>query len=217
MYRIVFLLIIASLFGSCHEQQPEAIRLPYYNRADFTPLFLSNSQDIEKHVPHTIADFEFLNQDSALINQHTIENKIHVANFIFTRCGSICPAMTDNLKLVSDSLGNDSALVFLSYSVTPWIDKPHILKKFKEKHQIRNKNWHFITGNKGDIYKLARQSYFAEEDLGFSKDSTNFLHTEHFILVDPSKRIRGVYNGTLRLEMEQLADDIRTLQQEIKR
>jgi protein SCO1/2 len=102
----------------------------------------------------------------------------------------------------------------LSYSVTPWIDKPHVLKNYKIKNDISNPNWHFLTGDKASIYKLARQSYFAEENIGFSKDSTEFLHTEHIILVDQSKRIRGVYNGTLGLEMHHLIEDIKSLQVE---
>ena len=155
-----------------------------------------------------------MNQDSLFISQKVIEGKIHVANFIFTSCGSICPVMTHNLKIVSDSLKNDSNLVFLSFSVTPWIDKPFILNKYKSRNEIKNPDWHFLTGNKADIYKLARQSYFAEEDIGYSKDSTEFLHTEHFILVDKTKRIRGIYNGTLTLEMQKLIEDIKTLEKE---
>jgi protein SCO1/2 len=80
-------------------------------------------------------------------------------------------------------------------------------------NSIHNNNWHFLTGDKGSIYELARKSYFAEEDLGFTKDSTEFLHTEHIILVDGSGHIRGIYNGTLQLETEQLIKDIRTLKQ----
>jgi len=122
--------------------------------------------------------------------------------------------MTRNLKMVSDSLKDEKDICFLSYSVTPWIDKPYILKNFKAKNTIENPNWHFLTVSKSAIYQLARQSYFAEEDLGFSKDSTEFLHTEHFILVDKNKRIRGIYNGTLTLEMQQLLADIRMLEEE---
>jgi protein SCO1/2 len=102
----------------------------------------------------------------------------------------------------------------LSYSVTPWLDKPYVLKNYKQKNSITNSNWHFLTGDRARIYKLARQSYFAEENIGFSKDSSDFLHTEHVMLVDKTGRIRGVYNGTLILEMQQLAEDIRSLQNE---
>ncbi|AZA54962.1 SCO family protein [Chryseobacterium sp. G0201] len=220
MYRIVYLLLSSVLFISCNQNQnqnknkKEKVALPYYNEPTFTPIFESNKALVEKRISHKIDDFSFLNQDSVLINQKIIEGRIHIANFIFTSCGSICPTMTKNLKMVSDSLANQKNIVFLSFSVTPWIDKPYVLKRYKRDNEIENKNWHFLTGNKADIYKLARQSYFAEEDIGFSKDSTEFLHTEHFVLVDKNKRIRGIYNGTLTFEMEQLLDDIRTLSTE---
>ena len=214
MYRTVFLLLSSLLLFGCAEKKVQAIVLPYYNEPDFTPLFIKNKQAVKDSITHTISNFSFLNQDSILVTQQVIENKIHVANFIFTTCGSICPVMTRNMKIVNDTLANDPNIVFLSYSVTPWIDKPYKLKKYMARNMIVNPNWHFLTGNKADIYKLARQSYFAEEDIGFSKDSTEFLHTEHFILVDKTKRIRGIYNGTLTLEMQQLVDDIKTLEAE---
>jgi protein SCO1 len=122
--------------------------------------------------------------------------------------------MTKNLKVVTDSMKSDDEIIFLSYSVTPWIDKPYILKKYCEKNAINNTNWYFLTGSRDDIYSLARQSYFAEEDIGFSKDSKEFLHTEHFVLVDRNKHIRGIYNGTLLLEMQHLIDDINALKRE---
>lgn len=214
MYRTVFLLLSSLFFFSCAEKKTNSIALPYYNEPDFTPIFIENKSDVNKKITHTIGNFSFLNQDSISVNQKRVENKIHIANFIFTSCGSICPTMTKNMKIVGDSLSGDKNLVFLSFSVTPWIDKPSILKKYKERNGIKNENWEFLTGSKGDIYKLARQSYFAEENIGFSKDSTEFLHTEHFVLVDKTKRIRGIYNGTLTLEMEKLIEDIKTLEKE---
>jgi protein SCO1/2 len=212
MYRIVFLLLGSLLLFGCKENASTSISLPYYNEPTFTPLFLN--ENINKEIKHTIGDFSFLNEDSTLITQAKIEGKIHIANFIFTSCGSICPVMTKNLKIINDSIGAEKNLVILSYSVTPWIDKPHVLKAYKEQNHIINKNWHFLTGSKNEIYKLARQSYFAEEDIGFTKDSSEFLHTEHVILVDKTKRIRGIYNGTLALEMHQLIADYYTLANE---
>jgi len=211
MFRTVFLTLISCLLFHCKPVEKDLFVLPYYNEPTFTPLFLSDTNEVQKQVTHRIGDFSFLNQDSVRIDQGLIEGKIHVANFIFTSCGSICPVMTKNFKLVGDSLANNEAVVFLSYSVTPWIDSPSVLKKYKADNQIENENWHFLTGDKSAIYSLARKSYFAEEELGYTKDSTEFLHTEHFILVDKDKRIRGVYNGTLRVEMTQLLEDINVL------
>ena len=104
--------------------------------------------------------------------------------------------------------------MLLSYSVTPWLDSVKILNDYAKRYKVTNPNWHFLTGSKSEIYTLARQSYFAEEDLGFTKDSTNFLHTEHFLLIDKNKRIRGIYNGTLELEINQLIKDIAILRKE---
>ena len=214
MFRIVFLISISLFAFGCAAKKSESIKLPYYNEPDFTPIFISDEQGLQDRITHTISDFSFLNQDSLPITQQVFEDKIHVANFIFTSCGSICPVMTKNLKTVHDFFKNDNDLVFLSFSVTPWIDKPFRLKKYTENNLVVSPNWHFLTGTKSDIYQIARQSYFAEEDIGFSKDSSDFLHTEHFVLVDKTKRIRGVYNGTLALEMQHLIVDIKNLKNE---
>ena len=214
MYRIVFLLLISFLFFSCKEKSKDIIDMPYYNTPNFDPIFINDKSQVVKQITHTIDQFSFLNQDSVTVTQAIFENKIHVANFIFTTCGSICPVMTSNLKIVGDSFKEDNEVVLLSFSVTPWIDRPYVLKNYKTKNGITKSNWHLLTGDRASIYKLARQSYFAEENIGFSKDSSEFLHTEHVMLVDKTGRIRGVYNGTLSLEMQHLVEDIRSLKSE---
>lgn len=194
---------------SCSPEQ-----LPYYNTPDFTPVFIENPKNATDSISHQIADFAFTDQDGQTISEKDIEGKVHVANFIFTSCGSICPIMTQNLKKAGARYENDSNVVFLSFSVTPWMDSVPQLKAYQQNNDITNPNWHFLTGSKEKIYHLARTSYFAEEDLGFTKDSTEFLHTEHVLLVDKTKRIRGIYNGTLKLDIDQLMADIETLSKE---
>jgi len=184
--------------------------IPFYNSPDFTPYFLSNGE-VEEIISHKISDFSFINQNEKTITNKEIEGKIHIANFMFTSCTSICPDMTGNMKLIEKAFSNDPRVVILSYSVTPWIDTPDKLADYVEFNDIKTNNWHFLTGSKNEIYSLARESYFAEEIMGFSKDSTDFLHTEYFILVDRDKRIRGIYNGTLMLEALQVVEDISAL------
>ena len=196
MYQKIFLkisvFVVLVITFSC---KPKVLfgPLPYYNTPDFTPQFLGNQQDIDKKIKHKIENFSFTNQNGENITQKNIEGKIHVADFIFTSCGSICPVMTKNMKLVDSVFKSADDVVILSYSVTPWIDNVERLKKYAEHNKISNKNWHFLTGSKAEIYRLARKSYFAEEELGFTKDSTEFLHTEHILLIDKNKRIRGIY------------------------
>jgi protein SCO1/2 len=200
---------LISCTGFKGEQQ-----LPYYNTPDFTPAFFKSPKDAEQNIKHIIPGFSFLDQNGNRITQQDLEGKIHIANFIFTSCGSICPVMTRHMKLVQSAFKNNPAVVMLSYSVTPWIDSVGRLKSYAEKNGITASNWHLLTGHQRDIYQLARRSYFAEEDIGFSKDSADFLHTEHILLVDKTKRIRGIYNGTLQLEIEQLIRDMRLLLKE---
>ena len=162
----LFLVLICFLFA-CADKK-ENTPLPYYNSADFTPIFISDSNTVKHQITHKIADFSFTDQNGKTISQHTVEGKIHIANFIFTSCASICPVMTKNLKVLSREFKKDKDLEILSYSVTPWIDDVKRLKAYTQKNNIENTNWHFLTGNKSAIYTLARTSYFAEEDLGFT-------------------------------------------------
>jgi protein SCO1/2 len=214
MYQTVFLKISIALFivmlVSCMAKKDES-RLPYYNSPDFTPEFFASKKKAAQNITHTIGSFSMTDQNGKKITQADIEGKIHVANFMFTSCGSICPVMTKNMKPVQDAFKNNPGVVILSFSVTPWIDSVSRLKMYADNNEITSANWHLLTGNKAEIYTLARRDYFAEEDLGFTKDSSDFLHTEHILLIDRTKRIRGIYNGTLQLEIEQMIKDIREL------
>lgn len=205
--------VVLLLVSACSDTKP-VNTLPYYNSPDFTPLFFNDAKEALAKVDHTIAPFSFTTEQGQAFTDENIKGKIHIASFIFTSCGSICPVMTSRLQEVSQRFEKDSNVVLLSYTVTPWVDTPAQLLAYKRAKQINNPNWHFLTGDKASIYSLARTSYFAEEDLGFTRDSSEFLHTEHVILVDASKRIRGIYNGTLKLEIKQLIEDITTLKAE---
>ncbi len=208
MLRIVFFKTLVFLFFfSCSKNKEH---LPYFNSPDFNPIFLKKESEIEKKITHKISNFNLTSDKKNIINTGFLKGKIHVANFMFTRCGGICPRITNNLKKL-EKFKNNSNFLILSFSVTPWIDSIKQLKSYIENYDIKMKNWHFITGKRNVIYTLARQSYFAEEEIGFTKDSTEFLHTEHVLLVDQNLRIRGVYNGTLPLEINNLSKDIETL------
>lgn len=185
--------------------------LPYYDSPDFEPQFFENTQKAEAKITHHLKSFSFLDQHGQPISDTLLRGKVHVANFFFSRCTNICPNMIKQMRMIESEFGQNTEVEILSFSVTPWLDSVSVLKKYAEKNKIKSKQWHLLTGNKNEIYTLARKSYFAEENLGFNKDNSQFLHTEHVVLVDRTLRIRGIYNGSLGLEMEQLAKDIKLL------
>ncbi len=214
MFRIALIFIVSLYsFVSCKEKQGE-IKLPFYNTADFSPIFINDIDSVPINIDHTIGVFNLRNQHNISITEKAVEGKIHIANFFFTGCGSICPGMMDKMKKVNNVFPDTSGVIFLSFSVTPWRDSVTRLNEYAITNSINSSNWHLLTGTRNDIYGLARESYFAEEQLGFSKDSTDFLHTEHVLLVDKTGRIRGIYNGTLAMDMDQLRDDIFLLSKE---
>lgn len=118
------------------------------------------------------------------------------------------------MNYLQDELSDFDEVRFLSHTVLPEIDSVPKLKEYTKNYSINDRVWHLVTGNKADLYRLARQSYFVEEEIGFTKDSSEFLHTEHFVLIDQSKRIRGIYNGTVRLEMDRIIEDVKLLLKE---
>lgn len=185
--------------------QDKGESLPFYHEADFTPRW---ETDTLRKAGHEIAAFSFRDQQGETITNETFNGRIYVANFFFTSCPNVCPRMTDNLKKVADQFENQNDVLFISHSVAPWIDSIPKLAEFARKYKINALQWHLVTGDTKTINTLARQSYFAEAEPGLSKDSTEFLHTEHCLLIDRQRRIRGVYNGTLELEMNRLAEDI---------
>ena len=187
--------------------------LPFINQPDFTPEWISPS-DSNYSTIHQIPNFSFTNQDNQTVTEKTVDGKIYVANFIFTRCGSICPKMTANMGILQKKFKEDKDVIFLSHSVTPEMDSVAALRRYANQKGIISGKWHLLTGNKDEIYRLAKQQYFAGDSLGYYQTGNEFLHTENFILVDKHRRIRGVYNGTLQIEMDRLIDDIGNLKQE---
>lgn len=189
-------------------------KLPIYSPVDVNPRLVDASlQHVKKN--HKIADFTLIDQNGVRISQDTYKNKIYVADFFFTRCGTICPIMTTNMSVIQKEFLNDNDVMLLSHSVTPIMDSVPVLKEYAIKKGVVDKKWRMVTGTKEEIYKLARKSYFAVLDEGDGGDQ-DFIHTEQFILVDKKKRIRGYYDGTDIEDVKRIIEDIAILKKEDK-
>lgn len=162
---------------------------------------------------HHITDFALVDQLGRTITLADVQDRIIVADFFFTTCATICPKMTTQMERVQETFKADKRIVLLSHSVTPEMDSVPALAAYAELHNADPERWHFLTGDRKQIYALARRSYFAclEEGDGGPDD---FVHTENFVLVDPKRRIRGFYDGTSANEVDRLIADIGKLQME---
>jgi protein SCO1/2 len=198
--------IILSLFYSALKPKKT---LPIYNPSMVNPeLVDSTVQYISKY--HTIADFSFINQNGKIITQKNYEGKIYVADFFFTTCGSICPKMTTNLVEIQKAFSNNPKVMLLSHTVFPETDSVAVLKGYAIKNGVIDSKWNLVTGDKKQIYTMARKSYLAVK-LGKPEELYEMVHTENFVLVDSKRRVRGFYDGTKKEEMDRLIEDIHFL------
>lgn len=159
---------------------------------------------------HFISDFSFTNQNGKTITQKDYEGKIYVADFFFTTCPSICPIMADNMVWLQDQIKDNPEIMLLSHSVTPDIDSVPVLKAYAERKGVIDAKWNLVTGDKKDIYYIARKSYLAVKT-GKPEEMYDMVHTENFVLIDKKRRVRGFYDGTKREEVEKLLEDIKYL------
>lgn len=204
-FFIVFgILSLLIYFGIYSLLSPKKM-LPIYSPRDINPELVDSTV---QHIgnDHKIADFAFTNQNGKIITQKDYENTIYVADFFFTTCPTICPKMTDNMVWLQNQLRNNPEVKLLSFSVTPDIDTPEVLKKYAIEKGVEDSYWNLVTGDKKDIYYLARKSYLAVKT-GKPEELYDMVHTENFILIDKNKRIRGFYDGT---NLDQPTDDKKT-------
>jgi protein SCO1/2 len=187
--------------------------LPVYQPADFNPeLVAPELSHVKKY--HTIADFSLVNQNGDTITEQDYKDKIYIADFFFTTCLTICPIMTGNMEYLQQQIMDDPEVLLLSHSVTPEIDSVPRLKEYALEKGVVDSKWNLVTGDKKQIYELARKSYLAVKTDG-DGGPFDMIHTENFILVDQKKRIRGTYDGTKKEEMERLLADLEILKNSI--
>lgn len=217
MRKNILYLMVVVLLCSCkndaHKSEVKEDVLPFFNSASFTPEWISMGSN-EYGKIHTIPDFSFTNQEGEIITKDFYKNKIYIADFFFVSCPGICPRLTKNMGLLQEKYKDDKGILLLSHTVMPWKDSVPELKKYAIENKIDSKKWNLVTGDKEEIYDLARTAYFADEDFVKTQDESAFIHTENFILIDKKGRIRGVYNGTLELETKRLIKHIEMLKKE---
>jgi protein SCO1/2 len=208
VFGVISVIIISIIYNTLNVYQP----LPIYQPTMVsTELVDSTIQHKKKY--HKIADFSLINQNGNIVTQNNYKNKIYIADFFFTTCQTICPIMTNHMVEIQKEILNDDDIMLLSHSVTPEIDSVAQLKKYAIKKGVNDDKWNLVTGDKKEIYQLARKSYLAVKDNG-DGGPFDMVHTENFMLIDKKRQIRGFYDGTDPEEINRLLKDISILKEE---
>ncbi len=198
----IFVIFFPTLFSACIEQKDAPLPI------------LGPRQPTETDTAyHTIPPFSFVNQDSTVVTHKTFDGKIYVADFFFTSCRTICPKMKTQMVRVYDAIKDDPDVLLLSHTIDPKHDTVALLHDYAERLGVSSDKWHFVTGKKEDIYRIAQESYFATamED---ATEPDGFSHSGAFLLIDKEKRIRGKYDGTQPADVDRLIADIERLKKE---
>lgn len=183
--------------------------LPIYQPAQVNYELVDSTIQHQKKY-HTIADFKLINQNGDTITQAFYKDKIYVADFFFTTCQTICPIMTDHMYEIQKKTISDPEILLLSHTVTPEIDSVPQLKRYANSKMVNASKWNLVTGDKKQIYNLARRSYLAVKTNG-DGGPYDMIHTENFMLIDKKRQIRGFYDGTNPEAIETLLEDIKIL------
>jgi protein SCO1/2 len=210
-FAVVLTVLSAIIITTFYQVMKPEESLKIYQPADVSKELVDTTlQYVKKY--HTIADFSLTNQNGQTITQKNYKDKIYVADFFFTTCQTICPIMTDHMVQIQQKLKNDDEVLLLSHTVTPEIDSVPQLKKYAMEKGVIDAKWNLVTGDKKEIYDLARKSYLAAKDVPF--EEYDLIHTENFVLVDKKRRIRGFYDGTDPEAIQKLLEDIQILKRE---
>ena len=204
---VLSVVIISAIYQAL---KPEP-KLKIYQPNDVhTDLVDTTLQHVKKY--HRVQDFALINQEGDTVTQNTFKDHIYVADFFFTTCATICPIMTEHMGQIQYRLKDDPSVLLISHTVTPETDTVSQLKQYALKKGVIPGKWHLVTGDKKEIYDLARKSYLVAKDQPYSP--YDLVHTENFVLIDPKRRIRGFYDGTDPQAIETLLSDIAILQKE---
>jgi len=208
MKNIFILLFGIAIISAC-EGVKKPYELPIMGIKQYKDTVINGEKTIDT-IYHTIADFEFVDQDSNLVNNETFANQVYVADFFFTTCPTICPKMKQQMLRVYEVYKDNPEVGILSHSIDPKHDTVAVLHDFAHKLGVESNKWHFVTGDQDAIYDLAEQSYMsianADEDA-----PGGYIHSGAFLLVDKQRRIRGVYDGTVPDQVDILINDIKRL------
>lgn len=194
-------------------QQSSKKTLPIIQPSDVKKEMV-DSAVLNQGIGHRIGDFSFKNQYNEDISIENVKGKVFVVEYFFTTCGTICPKMTEQMTRVQNEFRGNENLKILSFTVNPEYDDVEVMYEYAKKYRAEKDQWHFLTGDKKELYSLARKSFFVlkpAEAQNLGDAGSDFIHTNNFVLVDQKLRIRGYYDGTSFSEVDELMEDISLL------
>jgi protein SCO1/2 len=213
LFLVIFFLILVPIGYYYLSDQGKIKPLPVINPIDVQQEMV-DPEMLRMGKGHRIGAFRFENQDGIWITNADMKGKVSVVEYFFTTCKSICPIMNTQMQRIQRKFTNEQKVRIFSFTVDPDTDTVAQMKRYASAHHAKAGQWHFLTGEKADLYNLARRSFFVlkpAEAQNLGDAGSDFIHTNNFVLVDQQLRIRGYYDGTNPKEVSLLQAHISQL------
>lgn len=186
-------------------------RLPILGKRELSSKIV-DGKTVTDTIYQTVPNFSFIDQDCTVVTNKTFENKVYIADFVFLSCATICPKMNIQMKRVYEAFVNNSHVLMLSHTIDPANDTIAALKTYTDLIEVKSDKWHFVTGNEDSILSIANKGYYI---IAYPDSvSGSYEHSGGLVLIDKNRHVRGVYDGTIALEVTNLIRDIKTLLKE---
>ena len=216
LYAVMLALLLPLVaYFVVKNKSEKAVVMPRHYFADTVQEVVKSGKRQTDTVWHTVKDFTLTNQEGKTITWADLKGKIVIADLFFTRCPTICPGMTRNMKRLAESIHNGKRVGdrsnhfvhFISFSIDPERDSVSRLKGWADRFQINPDQWWLLTGKKQDIYDLALNELKVGLQDGEGVD-TSFIHSDKFILIDSNRHVRGFYDGLDSASLSRLSSDL---------
>ncbi len=201
-----------TMLAGCHNSDPGPNSvLPLYTQRLGEPIWLS-LRELADTAARKLPEFVLTDQNGQAFTPASLQNKFVVANFFFSQCRNQCPQLTAGMKRLQQAFSNNENILLLSHSVAVGLDSPATLNAFATINGVNSARWRLLSGDAQVIDQMARDIYWLP-DIVEGRD--RLVHSELFVLLDNKQRVRGFYNGSLALEIDNLIHDLTLLQKEL--
>ncbi|MEW5674830.1 SCO family protein [Flavobacterium enshiense] len=187
------------------------------------PKIVEKFQKTDLHTVGSVPKFELTDQNNKKISDKDYLGKVYVVEFFFSTCPTICPRMNQNMLQLQKEFYGKPDFGIASITIDPATDTSENLKKHADHLGVKHYNWHFLTGDKDYIFKLAQTGFnlYAGQNKNVAG---GFEHSGMFALVDKEGNIRCrrdefenpilYYDGLEQAGIDMLKEDIKKLLEE---
>jgi cytochrome oxidase Cu insertion factor (SCO1/SenC/PrrC family) len=149
-----------------------------------------------------LTEYELTDQTGMKFHSRNLAGKVHVVNFFFTKCPTVCRTQTSAVQGLAKELGPEG-VVFLSITCDPANDTPEALAIYAKEFGAEPQQWLFLTGDLIYLRRVGAEMYSLPVDVG--------THSELLVVLDKWGQVRRRFSwkdGKEIVEMKQFIRDL---------